>query len=416
MSPEQAGGRINELGPASDVYSLGATLYCLLTGQAPFEEPDLVKLLHQVEVGKFAPPRQLQPWIDPALESICLKAMKTDPAQRYSTPRALADDMEHWLADEPVGAYPEPWRARARRWMRKHPTRVTAAVVLLLATVAGLAVGTVLLTTMNRRIQAQKAAADANFEMARNAVDRYFTRVSLEPLLDDDRLKPLRKDLLNSALEFYQTFIKLRENDPSVRRDLANTHFRAGVISVFMGKNSEGEAHVKRGAEAFDELIARTPGDRGLRQDLADGFEAVGGAQREAGFVNASLASYSRAIELMEQLWVEDPSDFSRVTELVRALSHRVFLRNGTGDEEGGAADTRKAEKILEKVRGVSSPGEKDAILGVLAEVYYRGTDMGKCLQAISILRGLESRKSAADVGAPASELGRWGFSLQRPR
>jgi serine/threonine-protein kinase len=279
MSPEQAKGEIGKLGPASDVYSLGATLYCLLTGQAPFEEPDLIKLLHMVERGEFAPPRQLQPWIDPALEAICLKAMKTDAAQRYSTPRALAEDVEHWLADEPVEAYPEPIALRIRRWMRKHPSRVTAAVVLLLAAVAGLAAGTVILSSMNRRIQAQKAAAEANFQMARNAVDRYFTRVSAEPLLGDDRLKPLRKDLLNSALEFYQKFIKQRENDRSVRRDLANTHFRAGVISVFMGVNSEGEAHAKRGAEIFDGLLAATPEDAGLRRDVADGFAAVASAQ-----------------------------------------------------------------------------------------------------------------------------------------
>ena len=128
MSPEQAAGRIDQLGPASDVYSLGATLYCLLTGSAPFEEQDLAELLPKVQRGEFVPPRQIQGWIDPALEAICLKAMKTDPAQRYANPRALADDVEHWLADEPVNAYAEPVTVRAKRWMRQHPSRVTAAV------------------------------------------------------------------------------------------------------------------------------------------------------------------------------------------------------------------------------------------------------------------------------------------------
>jgi serine/threonine-protein kinase len=416
MSPEQAGGRINELGPASDVYSLGATLYCLLTGQAPFEEPDLVKLLHQVEVGKFAPPRQLQPWIDPALESICLKAMKTDPAQRYSTPRALADDVEHWLADEPVEAYPEPMALRMRRWMRKHPSRVTAAVVLLLATVAGLASGTVLLTTLNRRIQSEKAAADANFQMARNAVDKYFTRVSQEPLLDDDRLKPLRKDLLNSALEFYQEFINRRENDPTVRRDLAKTYFRASVIRSFMSLNSEGEAHAKKGAEIFDELISGSPKDRGLRMDLADGLVAVANAQREGGFFKSARSNHDRAIELMERLWAENPNDFSCGTTLAGALSFRVILRNHTGDEKGAADDMRQAERTLEKVRDICPAEQKDAVLNALAGVYYRGSDMAKCLQAISIFRGLESRAGTVELNAVDPWLGKWGIALLRPR
>ncbi len=71
------------------------------------------ELLPKVQRGEFAPPRQVQGWIDPALEAICLKAMKTEPAARYATPRTLADDIEHWLADEPVG--PTPSRSRSGR-------------------------------------------------------------------------------------------------------------------------------------------------------------------------------------------------------------------------------------------------------------------------------------------------------------
>ena len=118
----------------------------------------LAELLPKVQRGEFAPPRQVQGWIDPALEAICLKAMKTDPAQRYATPRALANDVEHWLADEPVGAYAEPVTVRAKRWMRQHPSRVTAAAVLLLATVVGLTIGTVLLNRSNRLLEQTNSA------------------------------------------------------------------------------------------------------------------------------------------------------------------------------------------------------------------------------------------------------------------
>jgi serine/threonine protein kinase len=106
MSPEQAAGRLDLLGPASDVYSLGATLYSLLIGQPPVSDPDQGVVLQKVQRSDFPPPRRLRPDVPRALEAICLKAMALKPEERYATPRALADDVEHWLADEPVGAAP----------------------------------------------------------------------------------------------------------------------------------------------------------------------------------------------------------------------------------------------------------------------------------------------------------------------
>src|SRR5271168_2722382 len=94
MSPEQAAGDLDKLGPRSDVYSLGATLYCLLTGKAPFAGDDLGEMLRRVNRGEFPPPCQVDPSIDKALEAVCLKAMATDPAGRYASARALAEDVE----------------------------------------------------------------------------------------------------------------------------------------------------------------------------------------------------------------------------------------------------------------------------------------------------------------------------------
>src|SRR5262245_28318682 len=117
MSPEQASGDLDRLGPRSDVYSLGATLHCLLTGKPPLEGEDIGEILRKVQAGDFRAPREVVPWLDKALDAVCAKAMATKPEERYGSCRALADDVERWMADEPVSAWADPWTRRLVRWL-----------------------------------------------------------------------------------------------------------------------------------------------------------------------------------------------------------------------------------------------------------------------------------------------------------
>jgi tetratricopeptide (TPR) repeat protein/tRNA A-37 threonylcarbamoyl transferase component Bud32 len=141
MSPEQAAGRLEELGPASDVYSLGATLYQLLTGKPPVPQGDISLVLARVKAGQFTPARQVKSDIPPALASICQKAMARSPADRYPSTQALAEDIVRWLADEPVTTWTESWHSRLGRWARRHRGSVAAAAAaaLVLLLVRGLA-------------------------------------------------------------------------------------------------------------------------------------------------------------------------------------------------------------------------------------------------------------------------------------
>jgi serine/threonine-protein kinase len=135
MSPEQATGQVDEVGPASDIYSLGATFYVLLTGRAPFEGTEMLAVLEKVVRGDCRTPCQVNKDVPPPLDAVCRKAMALRPQDRYDSALALAADLEHWLADEPVSVYREPWTTRCGRWMRRHKPAVAAAAAAILAAV-----------------------------------------------------------------------------------------------------------------------------------------------------------------------------------------------------------------------------------------------------------------------------------------
>ena len=132
MSPEQAEGDTGHVGFASDVYGLGATLYYLLTGQNPITDREVTTALRHARRGEFLRPREVNPEIPLPLEAICLKAMAYRAEDRFDSPRMLAHDLELWLADEPVSAWPEPLRLKLRRWVIRNRTLVSSAAAALL--------------------------------------------------------------------------------------------------------------------------------------------------------------------------------------------------------------------------------------------------------------------------------------------
>lgn len=155
MSPEQAAGRLELLGPASDVYSLGATLYFLLTGRAPFEGYQAGDALLLAQRGAFPAPRQVQRNVDPALEAICLKAMALRPEDRYGSAQVLSGDLENWLADEPVSAFREGWSRRLSRLTRRYRAWTqTAAASLLVISIVSIGAALAIRTSWRQESQA----------------------------------------------------------------------------------------------------------------------------------------------------------------------------------------------------------------------------------------------------------------------
>jgi serine/threonine protein kinase/WD40 repeat protein len=181
MSPEQAAGRLESLGPASDVYSLGATLYAILTGRVPFESSPqgLGELLARVAKGEFPKPRTVHAFVPKPLEAICLKAMATEPAARYASARDLSAEIERYLADEPVHALPDTPADRFHRLARKHRGYVQAGVISLVV-IALVSLGANLLINEQKRLAQASAAEEKKAKIRANDLADEKTRLADE--------------------------------------------------------------------------------------------------------------------------------------------------------------------------------------------------------------------------------------------
>jgi formylglycine-generating enzyme required for sulfatase activity/serine/threonine protein kinase/tetratricopeptide (TPR) repeat protein len=294
MSPEQAAGRLDELGPASDVYSLGATLYALLTGRAPFGGQDLGPLLRQVQRGAFPAPRQVNPDLPRPLEAVCLKAMALRSQDRYATAKDLAGDVERWLADEPVAAYCEPLSARLRRWGRRHRTLVTTSVALLLTVAVALAVSTMLIGgALQKEAEARGQAVEAlhQEELARGQ--------AVEALKKEERARKGRALAQVNAL---------LDASPQA------------VPAILQGLEPVGEDVLPALRAAWE--AKGTPGTRSRRMRAGLALLAV-----EPDRVKGHLFDW--------MLQVEDPAEMLLVRDALRP--HREGLRQALWERQGDA-------------------------------------------------------------------------------
>ncbi len=325
MSPEQAEGRPDQLGPASDVYGLGATLYCLLTGRPPFDGAGAADVLRRVRQEAPAPPRQVKPAVPRALEAVCLKALARDPAQRYRTAQELADDVERWLADEPVRAWREPLARRAGRWLRRHKAVVSAAVALLVAAVVGLSVGVIVVRreqaeTAHQRDVAgqQRDKARARFTQALTAVDQLHTRVSQERLLNVPRLKALRRSLLQTAVDYYEAFADDARDDPDIQAELGRAYGRLADITRETVSQRKAIEFQDRALAVFAQLRASHPDVADYELGWAEAQNALGELWLAVGETARAEAAHEQALEAGERLRRADAANPAYLQSVAR--------------------------------------------------------------------------------------------------
>ena len=401
MSPEQARGDLDALGPHSDVYSLGATLYCLLTGKAPFEG-DAGEVLRRVQTGDFPPPRRLDPTVDRALEAVCLKAMATDPRRRYDSCRALADGIERWAADEPVAAWREPRARTLVRWLTRHRTGVTAAGAALLVALAGLAAVLGVEARANGRLTAKNAQLDAalvreadRFNLAMDAIKLFHGEVSEDLLLKEKKFEALRRKLLRGAADFYGKLEGLLEGqpDPKSRAALAKSYVELADVTTQIGKGNEALALQLKALAVRRELASRPGADAGATLDLVRSLYTAGRAHLSLGDAADTLALIGEATTLAEGLEAKGQASDAARKRLAECLNYTAILLN---EQRPGIRNPAKAMEYNKRSLAIAeelataNPNENESSELLSAVVTHRGIllhDRRKWAEAVEAQR-----------------------------
>jgi serine/threonine protein kinase len=274
MSPEQALAKRVVVDHRTDVYSLGATLYELLTLEPAFPGADRQELLRQIAFEEPRPPRRLNKAIPKELETIVLKALEKNPADRYPTARELADDLRRFLEDRPIKAKPPSLAIHVSKWARRHRELVTASVALLLLAVLGLAASTILLAHANNQTDQQRRLAEDNLAKANQAAAKAeaINRFLVEDLLGQvsaENLQPDHKmtveELLSQAdKKIDQAFSSQREVEAAVRETLGRAYYSLTLAG-------KAEPHLRRAVDLYRATVGPEHEDTlRARLELAD--------------------------------------------------------------------------------------------------------------------------------------------------
>lgn len=311
MSPEQArdSGSVTAL---ADVYSLGASLYHVLTSRPPFQAANIADTLRQVFDEEPVPPRRLNPAIDRDLETICLKCLQKEPARRYESALALAEDLRRYLDHKPILARPAGRVERTWRWCRRNPKLASAigtAVALAVITVSSIIVSNIQISAANVKISAALKQSDRNLQHALRVADDLLTRVSEEELLKKSGLDPLRRDLLAQAQSHYQKFLAENADNPRIRRELANAHLRVGDIEYELDNRSAAQQSLASAEKLQRMMLKEDPRDPEVRRSLSDTLKVTGEWAKRDEKLPEAIKAFTEAAELRDVLVQEFPDD-----------------------------------------------------------------------------------------------------------
>jgi eukaryotic-like serine/threonine-protein kinase len=408
MSPEQAQGRVRDIGPASDVYGLGAILYALLTGKPPLSGK-IANVIESLREHSIVSPRQAQPRVPRPLSAICLKAIAREPGERYATALDLAADIERWLADEPTVAYVEPWTDMAARWMRKH--RLPVAVGSALSLVLSLALGVGYVLVRHERdlaqIERNKAVvanthAQENAAATRDVVEQFLIQVGDDRWSQIPGFEDVRIEMVTLAVNRYRQLLRQQSDDLALSADAAmafrrcaNLYRMVGRFEPAKGLYDEAVSRLRTTADAnpqvaaYERRLCEAMTDRALYVSRLEGPQAAEPPLREA-------------LSAGRQLQKKYPAKWDMVAVAARAQMDLAELLHELGRDNDAVELARAANTNLQQAAlRLNSPSAR--LLAVHSQLAFGQMlrETGSHAEAKTVLDAAISRAAKESAARP---------------
>lgn len=371
MSPEQALGERGRIDHRTDIYALAATLYELLTLQPLLQGHNREELLRQVIADAPVPPRWLNKLVPTDLETILLKALAKEPAERYASAGELAADLQRFLDHEPIRAKRPSPLERASKWVKRHRAVALAAVAMLLVTVVALAVSTALVVREQARTKAAYAqvvtaqtkteevlaARERELKQARQMLD-FFTRVGEEELSEDS---PARRKLLGAALNYYEQFIEQSADDPATKSELTNIQGRVSQLLRDSGVTPTPADSLEQLCLLQEDLVRKYPEVPELRFRLIVLYRWLGVLHGE------------RLLDLAEEEPVREhlnltPEQEAALRELEKTQRWPAAMSNRSDPTEVRHELQKWSAQIETELTGILTPAQKTRLEQILLQ------------------------------------------------
>jgi eukaryotic-like serine/threonine-protein kinase len=336
MAPEQVGTRANQVGPTADIYSLGAILYELLTGVAPFRGGSALETLQLAKTTEPEPPSRIRAGLPRELDTICLKCLEKNPPHRYESAEALAEDLRRFRADEPILARRSKTWERGLRWARKNPAlagTASFALVLLLCTFAGVAREwrraeadlrhevsiNQQLKQANERERTARRRAQTRFAVAIDTVKAYSKDASQSMLQDGGSNNSTRSYRLATALALFRKLKEQAQDDIDSDQDaeLARAFADIGSLMWDIGATSDAEVAYREAFSIRQSILERSPRDASLRAEIAALLANLSNINRVLQRTDEALKLQVQALSRWRDLVRENPKNI----DYLRALS-----------------------------------------------------------------------------------------------